>query len=60
MIEPQSQKVEWLFQKWQNDEQRKNDKEIAQTFLPKIKKQKKSGKETHFYKVIKELLGENI
>ncbi len=60
MVEPHSQKVEWLFQKWENDEQWKNDKEIAQAFLPKIKKQKKSGKDTHFYKVIRGLLGENL
>ncbi|NOX36049.1 MAG: type III-B CRISPR module RAMP protein Cmr6 [Calditrichaeota bacterium] len=56
MAEPYSEKVQWLFQKWERDEQWKNDPEIAKAFLPKIKKQKKSGKETHFYIVIKSIL----
>jgi len=59
MIEPFSDKVQWLFQKWERDEQWKVDKEIAQAFLPKIKKEKKSGKETHFYKVLKQILERN-
>jgi len=56
-IEPFSQHVQTLFQKWQLDEQWKNDPEIAKKFLPKIKKEKRSGKETHFYKVINSILG---
>ncbi len=56
MVEAYSGKVQWLFQKWERDEQWKNDADIARAFLPKIKKEKKSGKETHFYKVIKSIL----
>ena len=59
MVEPESEKVQWLFQKWERDEKWNNDHDIAKAFLPKIKKEKKSGKETHFYKVIKHVLGKN-
>ncbi len=44
MIEAYSDNVQWLFQKWERDEQWKNDPEIARAFLPKIKKTKKNGK----------------
>ncbi len=55
--EAESDKIEWLFQKWENDSNFKTDKEIASAFLPKIKKTKKTGKETHFYKLIKSIIG---
>ena len=58
IVKPFSDKIQWLFQKWERDEQWKNDPEIARAFLPKIKKEKKSGKETHFYKVIKSILNQ--
>jgi CRISPR-associated protein Cmr6 len=54
---PFSNEIQWLFQKWELDEQWKNDQEIARAFLPKVKKEKKNGKETHFYKVIKKIIG---
>jgi|GEM_PF-5691152 CRISPR-associated protein Cmr6 len=58
MAEPYSEEIQWLFQKWERDESWSKDTEIAKAFLRKVKKTKKSGKETHFYKVIKSILGE--
>jgi len=53
---PESDKIQWLFQKWQNDPLLKSDKDIARAFLTKIKKHKKKGNETSFYKILKNIL----
>ncbi len=56
-LEPFSQDVQTLFQKWELDEKWNRDPEIAKAFLPKVKHHKKKGKETHFFKVIKNIIG---
>lgn len=56
IAEAESPKIEWLFQKWQLDENFKQEAVIAQAFLDKIKKDKAKGGPTAFYKYIAQIL----
>lgn len=57
----ESQEVDAFIQQWQQDEDLKEDKDIAQKLLPKVKKKKKKRKEyTKNYRILAAILGEKL